>query len=106
MVTTELALGLVIMKRTINKRQPIYFSDSKDADLIKYLSPLLKHKSFSQLIKELVRDGIKYRHNPKPEKVLQSITPNLHAENPPLQNIELRQKEISNDDIENRLDKF
>ncbi len=94
------------MKPIINKRQSVYFSDTKDKDLIEYLSPLVEHKNFSQIIKELVRDGIKFRNNPNPQNVIQSNTITNNSFSNPLQNIELKQKEVSDDDIESMLDSF
>lgn len=94
-------------------RRPIYLSENKDRDILDYISPKLKKYSFSATIRELVRDGIKYRrslNNPKSEQneisnknIIQS---NTFCNNDELRDIELKTIEISNDEIESRLDDF
>ncbi|AMQ66501.1 hypothetical protein BH753_gp019 [Bacillus phage Shbh1] len=105
------------------KRKPLYLSEVTDKDILDYIKPLLGHYNFSLVIRELVRDGMRYREQGKgvgepsstlsshpshkqPEQsvhVLQSDTNNLSSS---LQNIELKAKEVSKEDIENRLDSF
>lgn len=91
-------------------RRPIYFSTHRDSDILSYIKPLLKDKSFSSVIRELVRDGIKYREQQKkppnsyqPTQVLQSNTSDLSSS---LEKIRLKEKEISKKDLETRLDSF
>lgn len=89
------------MSATNNKRS-LYISPTKDADIIEYIKPLLVRYDFSSVIRELVRDGIRFRSAPQiPQSnyVAQSHTS-------PLVNIELKRKEISDDDLEDKLDSF
>ncbi len=86
-------------------------SKEKDRDIIEYINPLLNKYSFSAAIRELVRDGIRYRDKPVtsslnqyvPQEVLQSNPSPLSSS---LQNVKLEEKEMSFSDIESRLDSF
>lgn len=75
-----------------------------------YIHPLLDRYDFSEIIRDLVRDGIKYRTEPKVMAspvvggtVLQSNTP---APAPSLQGIKLGKAEVRDEDLEDRLDSF
>ena len=89
------------MSPDTKKRRPIYLSPTKDADLIAYIEPLEKKYSFSSIIKELARDGIRYRAAPKN---LQN--PVLLSNTSPPVNIELKRKEVTDEELENMLDDF
>lgn len=85
----------------LKKRNTLYLGE-RDKDIIDVVEPLLERYDFSSIIRELVRDGIKYRQggvlqsNTFPiapqEEVLQSNTPLI------------KKKEISDDELEDRLD--
>lgn len=94
-------------------RKPIYLSEAKDHDILSYINPLLSHHNFSSVIRDLVRDGMKFREGKQPRqsvpvqepqevhsKVLQSVT------SPVLDDIVLADKEVTKEDLESRLDDF
>ncbi|QZA70232.1 hypothetical protein 278BB001_81 [Bacillus phage 278BB001] len=95
-----------------NNRRTLYLSDRKDKDILDFIEPLVSDRyDFSFVIRELVRDGIKYRTAPTPAaasapaQVVQHE--NVIQSNPPeLSNIVLKKKELSDEDIEDRLDSF
>ena len=85
-------------------RRPLYLSPVKDQDILSYIEPLVDHYNFSLVVRELIRDGIKYRTDvPESKNVIQS---NTSTKSPSLQHVELKKKEINDDDIESRLDNF
>lgn len=84
-------------------RKSVYFSESKDGDILAYIKPLLETLDFSSIIRDLVRDGIRFRHNPVNSNVTQSMTP---TETKPIEHVELKAKDVSNIDLEDRLDSF
>lgn len=97
-----------------NKRKSLYLSGVRDKDILEYIEPLTNHYDFSQVIRELVRDGIKYRRGASRinevntdtgtnKNVLQSVTP---TSKPSLAHITLKKKEIKDEDLESRLDNF
>lgn len=60
-------------------------------------------------MRELARDGIRFRRGEKEvvsHKVIQSVIPEQPLPSSPLQDIQLKRKEVSNEDIESRLDDF
>ncbi|MNP83607.1 hypothetical protein D3C76_1826000 [compost metagenome] len=63
-----------------------------------YVKPQLERYDFSTIIRELVRDGMKYRVG-EARMVLQSNTP------PPPINIKLK-REVDNEAFKNRMDNF
>lgn len=105
----------------IKNRTPLYLSDIKDEDIVEYIKPLVSRYGFSFVIRELIRDGIKFRNSvqkqgegylpPSPVstlnsdnyKVLQSNTQNVSSS---LENISLNKKPVSLEEIEDRLDNF
>jgi len=106
-------------------RQSLYLRETLDADILVVVEPLLKQASFAHVIRELVRDGIKYRELQKSgkmyDKVPQSNTPTkpykpkvsgakydnrTQSITKPLINIKLEKKEVSNKEIESKLDSF
>lgn len=91
---------------TNSNRRPIYFSQDKDRDIIDYISPLLEKYNFSLTIRELIRDGIKYRTKPKEHNNYREDRGSPTTRNRPLQGIKLEEKEPSMGDIESRLDGF
>jgi hypothetical protein len=83
-------------------RRTLYLSPKKDTDIIEYIKPLIPRSDFSTVIRELVRDGIKFRAGAVPaasQNVIQSV-------NPSLKRVELKKKELSDADLEDRLSKF
>lgn len=106
-------------------RQSLYLRETLDADILLVVEPLMQHASFAHVIRELIRDGIKYREIQKNgrmyEKVPQSNTPSKpykpkasgvkyekvpQSNTKPLMNIKLEKKEVSNKEIESKLDSF
>ncbi|GAA5351254.1 hypothetical protein SP3_00056 [Bacillus phage fHSPT3] len=93
-----------------NNRRTLYLSDKKDQDILQYIDPLIGERyDFSFVIRELVRDGIKYRSSPKAASPSPQV---VHQENgiqsnpKELPKVELERKELSDKDIEDRLDSF
>lgn len=106
-------------------RQSLYLRERLDADILDVVEPLMKNASFAHVIRELIRDGIKYRAMQKSgvmyEKVTQSNTvskpykpkasgvkyENIPQSNTkPLMNVQIKKKEMSKQDIESKLDAF
>jgi len=42
-------------------RKSVYLRDKMDDDILEVVKPLLKNHSFAHVMRELARDGIKYR---------------------------------------------
>jgi hypothetical protein len=80
-------------------RRPIYLSPTKDADILKYVGPLEEKYSFSSIVKELMRDGIKFRARPT-----EKFVPLSHT-SPPV-NIQLKRKEVTDEELDDMLDNF
>ncbi|WCS69294.1 hypothetical protein Goe20_01770 [Bacillus phage vB_BsuM-Goe20] len=105
---------MTTVKSKKNNRRTLYLSDRKDKDILDYIQPLVGDRfDFSFVIRELVRDGIKYRSNPAaaaaptptaPQAVYQENS--IQSNTPDLSNIALQKKELSDEDIEDRLDSF
>ena len=77
-------------------RRPIYLSPTKDIDILKYIEPLEENYSFSSIIKELARDGIKFRSTPNNFQ-----NPVLLSNTSPKVNIQLKHKD---EDVDDKLD--
>jgi len=99
----------------IKQRNTLYLSPIRDSDIISYVSPLLYHYDFSQIIRDLVRDGIKYRKGEITKKTetvsIQSHTSPIIQESnttpkPSLKHIKLEKVEVNDKDLEDRLDSF
>jgi hypothetical protein len=80
-------------------RRTLYLSEKKDGDIIEFIEPMIVRYDFSTVIRELVRDGIKYRQG-EARMVLQSNTP------APQLNIKLKKREVDNDAFKDRMDNF
>ena len=95
-----------------NNRRTLYLSDRKDKDILEFIEPLMDERyDFSFVIRELVRDGIKYRMTPTPavSSAPAQVVPHesvIQSNPPELSNIVLKKKELSDEDIEDRLDSF
>lgn len=76
---------------TMGNRRPLYLSKDKDKDILEFIEPLLNKYNFSAAIRELVRDGIRYRKYIK-NNVVQSHTDKLHE---PPQKAKLQSKGIT-----------
>ena len=90
-------------------RKSVYLRETMDDDILEAIKPLLKNHSFAHVMRELARDGLRYRagtNKPVYEKVTQSNIPEQPLPSSPLQDIQLNRKEVSNKDIESRLDGF
>lgn len=87
----------------------MYLRESLDDDILEVIKPLLKNHSFAHVMRELARDGIRYRKGEKgvvSHKIIQSVIPEQPLPSSPLPDIQLKRKEVSNEDIESRLDDF
>jgi hypothetical protein len=87
----------------MKNRNALYLGE-RDKDIKEYISPLLNHYDFSSIVRDLIRDGIKYRRGvftPPPQNVLQSMNT---SEPLPLEKIVLKEKELNLDDISDKLD--
>ncbi|AYJ74193.1 hypothetical protein BSP15_176 [Bacillus phage BSP15] len=93
-----------------NNRRTLYLSDRKDKDILEFIEPLMDDRyDFSFVIRELVRDGIKYRTRPAVAPTPTQVVPQENGiqSNPPeLSDVVLKKKELSDEDIEERLDSF
>jgi hypothetical protein len=87
----------------LKKRTALYLGE-RDKDIIEYISPLLTHYDFSSIVRELIRDGIRYRQGvvPGPSlNVLQSYTP---SQSQKIEGIVLEEKELDLEDVGSKLD--
>jgi hypothetical protein len=87
-------------------RRTLYLRPKKDQDILDYIEPLLEQEEFAPVIRGLVRDGIKFRSGaPRVETRIEN-KPSIQSNTPKLPRIELKQKELTNSELENRLDNF
>jgi hypothetical protein len=86
-------------------RRTLYLRPNKDTDIIKYIEPLLENDDFSSVIRSLVRDGIKFRTTgvPTAPVVYQA---GLQSHPQPIEKMPLKKKEVSEEELEDRLDNF
>lgn len=89
-------------------RHSIYLRKGKDRDLISYINGLLPDHDFAEIVRDLMRDGIKYR---KQKVETDSYNKPTNSINPPITNsfspdIKLAKMEVSEDDLKGRLDDF
>ncbi|AFQ96413.1 hypothetical protein [Bacillus phage vB_BceM_Bc431v3] len=103
-------------------RRSLYLREDMDDDILQVVTPLLKKNSFAHVMRELARDGMKYREMiKKGGNVTQSNTStkpykpkasgakyeNIPQSNTkPLMNVKITKKEMSKEDIESKLDNF
>ncbi|WP_226035632.1 hypothetical protein [Aquibacillus saliphilus] len=98
-------------------RRTVYMSPSKDADLDNYIKQFEKRLTFSHIIKELARDGIKYRKLQKSGRIVEEyvrpesgydkvIQSNTSKNEQDFSNVKLEKKEVKKEELENRLDEF
>jgi hypothetical protein len=83
-------------------RRTLYLRPKRDQDIISYVEPLLEKDDFAPVIRALIRDGIRYRSGAARIENKPSIQSNTSK----LAGIELKQKELTNSELENRLDNF
>lgn len=91
-------------------RRTLYLRPQKDSDILTFIEPLLKMYDFSHIIRELVRDGIKFRSSSR-EIVQQPntfvpIRTDLQSNTPSFDDIKLEKKQASLDDLNKALDEF
>ncbi len=89
-------------------RKPIYLSKIHDRDLISYFKRY-KGYSFSHVARELMRDGVKHRQMEKQERrenVLQMSHKVIHKKHPEFSATQIKKTELSNEEIEDKLDNF
>jgi hypothetical protein len=83
-------------------RRTLYLRPKKDQDIIEYVEPLLEQDEFAPVIRALIRDGIRFRSG----AVRIENKPSTQSNTPKLAGIELKQKELTNSELEDRLDNF
>ena len=80
----------------------LYLRPMRDDDIREYIESLCEYKGDrSDIVRELVRDGIKYRSLQNKDVKSQTIPTEVVNKK-----IELKKVEVSDDDLENRLDDF
>jgi hypothetical protein len=83
-------------------RRTLYLRPKKDQDILDYIQPLLEKDEFAPVIRALVRDGIRFRSG----AARIENKPSIQSNTPELPRIELKQKELTNSELEDRLDNF
>lgn len=96
-------------------RKNVYWSERLDQDLVKYMDDNAFEKDFSQAIKKLMRDGIKFRKGetlyaisknipenplPKPKSVMGDETPRPTVD---FSDIEVEKKVVEITELDDRL---
>lgn len=89
-----------------NGRRSIYLRKTKDKDLIQYIDPLLERHDFSDIVRDLMRDGIKYRENKEHALVLQNNQFTHPQNKQTFEDIKITRKEVDEEDIKKRIDDF
>ena len=97
----------------IKKRNALYLG-KRDQDIVDYIKPLLSHYDFSSVVRDLIRDGIKYRKGmalqpsslpSKPSSSSQNVLQSMNSSpTPSFEDIQLKEKELDLDDISDKLD--
>jgi hypothetical protein len=87
-------------------RRTLYLRPKKDQDIMDYIKPLLEKDEFAPVIRALVRDGIKFRSGAARVENRIENKPSIQSNTPKLAGIELKQKELTNSELEDRLDNF
>jgi hypothetical protein len=92
----------------MKKRNALYLGE-KDKDIVEYISPLLKRYDFSSVVRELIRDGIKFRKGANvvvapPTQNVNVLQSSHSSQAPQLDDIKLEQKELDPNDISDKLD--
>lgn len=91
--------------KKVEGRRSLYLRGRKDRDIIQYIESLMDKHDFTDIVRDLLRDGIAYR-NREQMNVLQSnqITHTETTES--FDDIKLIKKEVSEDEIKERIDGF
>lgn len=92
-------------RNKVKGRRSLYLRERKDKDIIQYIDSLLDKHDFSDIVRDLMRDGIKFRKGEQ-VNVLQSNTFTHTPITESFEDIELTKKEVSEEDIKARMDGF
>ncbi|QIA28603.1 hypothetical protein [Phage f2b1] len=94
-------------------RRTLYIRPTKDEDIMDYLKPLLEREEFSLIVRELIRDGIKYRslsYNPPTQPSASPVhfqnNTGIQSNTPDFSEIKLEKKEVDPEELDKRLDDF
>lgn len=99
-------MGSTGIKRTM------YLSIKKDKDIIDVITPLMENYDFSFIMRELARDGIKYRQGAAYQPLPVVMDDKVGQRHTPLAKMELAgnllgsKKEPTDTDLEDRLNSF
>jgi hypothetical protein len=89
------------------KRRTVYLRPKKDDDIIQFIIPLLERSDFSTVIRDLVRDGIKFRTQGVATPVVTSTPQQVTQSNTaPMPKLKLEKVKLSKEELEKRLDDF
>lgn len=94
-------------------RRTLYIRPVKDDDILNYLKPLLEREEFSLIVRELIRDGIKYRslsYKPpaQPSGNYENLQNNvvIQSNTPDFSEVKLEKTEVDRDELDKRLNDF
>lgn len=91
-------------------RHSVYLRKNRDSDLIDYINKMLERHSFSEILRSLMRDGIKYREvkHDNTVRIYDTYTRQEDVKrdvNPlSLDDIKLGKIEMSEEELRNRFD--
>jgi hypothetical protein len=87
----------------LKNRHALYLGE-KDKDIVEYISPLLTRYDFSSVVRELIRDGIRYRQGAVPGPSL-NVLQSSHLSQPvELEGIVLKEKELDPEEVDGKFD--
>jgi len=93
------------MKPRLRKRNALYLG-AKDQDIVKYIEPLLDRYDFSSIVRELMRDGIKYRQGVTEQVIAPPAPspPNREIVQQPKEGVVYEQPKANDDDLLSKLE--
>lgn len=94
------------MQLSSKGRRSLYLRVRKDSDLIQYINPLLNNYDFSDIVRDLMRDGIRYRNKGEQTNVLRSNQFAQVGNKGTLDDVQITKKEVNKDDLRERMDGF
>lgn len=87
----------------LKKRNALYLGE-RDNDICEYIAPLLTRYDFSSIVRDLIRDGIRYRQGAVPGPSL-NVLQSSHLSQPvKLEGIVLEKKELDLEEVGSKLD--
>lgn len=94
-----------MVRSKVKGRRSLYLRERKDKDIINYVESMIDRHDFSDIVRDLMRDGIRFREGEQ-MNVLQSNTFTHTPFTESFDDIKLEKKEVSEDDIKARMDGF